>query len=53
MNWLCIAFYLAFGTHLSAQGASSHLTIILPQDALYVQTEHRISVDGRERTFIV
>ncbi len=38
MNWLCIVLCMA---------------ITLLQDALYVQTEHRITVDGHERTFIV
>jgi len=33
MNWLCIVFCMA---------------ITLLQDALYVQTEHRITRDGRQ-----
>lgn len=37
----------------SQLGARRTLSIALPTDAPYVQIEHRLTVDGRERTYIV
>jgi len=53
MNWLSITLSLASLACFSFQGAVVSHAITSPLDTPYMQTEHRITVDGRERTFIV
>jgi polyhydroxybutyrate depolymerase len=53
MNWLSITLSLASLACFSFQGAVVSHAITSPLDTPYMQMEHRITVDGRERTFIV